>query len=398
MAPSVAPASKLRSQRSPRPAKIDLKYLQSFTDALLGDFVHAKRIESIANATTGVLHAASLALHAIGASYAVISGMQAKHGVKQVDRLLSNGKFFVSEYFAPWVQYVVADRKEIVVAMDWTEFDGDKISTLCIYLVTRHGRATPLLWKSVDKSSLKGQRNGYEDELVELLHGLLPDEIHITLLADRGFGDQKLYALLETLGWDYVIRFREGIAVEDASGKSAPAKAWIVGARPKMLVDAKVTEDRAAVPAVVVVHAAKMKEAWCLATSLKSNKASEVVKLYGRRFTIEETFRDQKDNHFGLGLSATHISDERRRDRLLFLAAIAHTLLTLLGAASEETGLDRTLKVNTSSKRTHSLFRQGLHWFQAMPNMRQEWYDRLIVSFDRIVANHAFCKEIFDII
>ena len=120
--------------------------------------------------------------------------------------------------------------------------------------------------------------------------------------------------------------------------------------------------------------------------------------MYGRRFTIEETFRDQKDNHFGLGLSATHISDERRRDRLLFLAAIAHTLLTLLGAASEETGLDRTLKVNTSSKRTHSLFRQGLHWFQAMPNMRQEWYDRLIVSFDRIVANHAFCKEIFDII
>jgi hypothetical protein len=29
--------------------------------------------------------------------------------------------------------------------------------------------------------------------------------------------------------------------------------------------------------------------------------------LYARRFTIEETFRDLKDNHFGMGLSATHI-------------------------------------------------------------------------------------------
>jgi len=59
------------------------------------------------------------------------------------------------------------------------------------------------------------------------------------------------------------------------------------------------------------------------------------VKFYSRRFTIEEVFRDTKDLHFGLGLSATHIRDERRRDRLLLLVAIGHRLLTLLGAASE---------------------------------------------------------------
>ena len=84
------------------------------------------------------------------------------------------------------------------------------------------------------------------------------------------------------------------------------------------------------------------------------------------RFTIEETFRDEKDIHFGLDLSATHIKNCQRRDRLLFLVAIAHALLTLLGAASEETGLDRTLKANTAKKRTLSLFRQGLYWYHAM--------------------------------
>jgi len=138
-----------------------------------------------------------------------------------------------------------------------------------------------------------------------------------------------------------------------------------VAGRAKMIRPAYVTADRVAIPAVVVVHDKGMKEAWCLATSLNERNARDIVTLYGKRFTIEETFRDQKDLHFGLGLSATHIKSSLRRDRLLFLVAIAHELLTLLGAASEKSGLDRTLKVNTSKKRAHSLFRQGTYWYNA---------------------------------
>jgi len=36
-----------------------------------------------------------------------------------------------------------------------------------------------------------------------------------------------------------------------------------------------------------------------------------------------------------MGLSSTHIRVEGRRDRLIFIAAIAYTLLTLLGEAGE---------------------------------------------------------------
>ena len=69
---------------------------------------------------------------------------------------LSNARFKPWDYFATWVPYVVGQRKDIVVAMDWTEFDHDDQSTIAIYLITRHGRATPLLWKTVVKSKLKG--------------------------------------------------------------------------------------------------------------------------------------------------------------------------------------------------------------------------------------------------
>ena len=44
------------------------------------------------------------------------------------------------------------------MAMDWTDFDVDNQATLALNLVTRHGRATPLVWLTVDKDELKDQR------------------------------------------------------------------------------------------------------------------------------------------------------------------------------------------------------------------------------------------------
>lgn len=71
-----------------------------------------------------------------------------------------------------------------------------------------------------------------------------------------------------------------------------------------------------------------------------------------------------------MGLSATHVTRTDRRDRLMLIRALAQALFTLLGAASEEVGLDRKLKANTAKRRTVSLFNQGWLWHQALPTMR----------------------------
>ena len=144
-----------------------------------------------------------------------------KHAVKQVDRLLSNRGVDVWQLFALWVPYLVAEREEIVVALDWTDFDADNQSTLALHLLTSHGRATPLMWKTVLKSGLRGWRNEHEDVLLARLREVVPEKVHVTILADRGFGDQKLYELLGTWGFDFVIRFREGIMVSDAGHEQA---------------------------------------------------------------------------------------------------------------------------------------------------------------------------------
>ncbi len=376
-----------------------MKYTKGFLDALFGEDMHAARVKSLASGVVGVLTAAMVSIHAIGQAYAMLAGIKAKSGIKQIDRLLSNTGVDVDAIQKQWVQFVVAARKQIVVALDWTEFDDDDHSTLCAYLVTKHGRATPLVWQTVQKSELRGQRTDIEQALIVRLHDWLEPDIEAELLADRGFGDQKLYDLLMAYGWDFTIRFRGNIRVENADGEARSANEWVPPTgRALMLRNAKVTADRAEVPAVVVVHARGMKEPWCMVTSHKDFTASQVVKRYGRRFSIEETFRDTKDLHFGMGLRATHIHRPDRRDRMLLLVAMAHALLTLLGAASEATGMDAYLKANTVKRRTHSLFRQGSYWYQCIPTMRDDWLRMLMVAFDRIVREHAVFREAFGVL
>ena len=64
--------------------------LLNFITTLYEGDLHAKRVLSLANATLGVLTSASLAIHAVGRGLAQAMGTLTKHGVKQVDRLLSN--------------------------------------------------------------------------------------------------------------------------------------------------------------------------------------------------------------------------------------------------------------------------------------------------------------------
>jgi hypothetical protein len=352
--------------------------------SVVGNDLHAKRVLSLANGVIGVLHGASLAVATMGRALAQAQGLDAKHAIKQIDRLLSNRGIEVDDIFEHWVPYVVGARSEIVVALDWTEFDGDDQSTLALSMVTSHGRATPLMWKTVVKSQLKGKRNAAEDQLLAHLRSACPTGLGITILADRGFGDAEFYGYQKELGMGHVIRFRGNINVTDSEGTSKPAKEWLLpGGRARILRNVTVT--------------AKQLFLAC-GGPVATQTAAKLVKLYGRRFSIEENFRDVKDIRFGMGLSSARLKSPERRDRLLLLSALAVALLTLLGAAAEAVGLDRTLRANTAKKRTHSLFNQGLYFYGAIPNMKVEKLRPLMRKFGELLRDQPVFDGIFGLI
>lgn len=113
---------------------------------------------------------------------------------------------------------------------------------------------------------------------------------------------------------------------------------------------------------------------------------------------VEPQFRDTKDLRFGLGLSATRISEPTRRDRLLLVNAFAIVLLTLLGAAGESLGMDRQLKSNTSKTRTHSLFRQGCMLFDLLPTMPEHRLRPLLERYSEFLAEEKSFTGLFGVV
>jgi hypothetical protein len=368
-----------------------------FLAGLFEGDLHAKRVLSLANATLGVIRTASLAVHTIGHGLALARGLLSKHAIKQGDRLLSNPGIDIDAVLRHWVPFVVGSRSCINVAMDWTEFDACGQATLMLSLLTRHGRATPLVWLTVDKATLKDRRNAYEYPALVRLADALPTNIKVCIVADRGFGDQKLYRVLtEELAFDDVIRFRGNITVTAASGEVRTAAAWVgPGGRARVLRGAAVTAECYQVGTVLCVHDRAMKQAWCLATSTTDATAKALMSLYGKRWSIECTFRDTKDLRFGLGMASVRVSTPNRRDRLWLLNALALALLTRLGAAGEALGYDRHLKSNTTKRRTHSLFRQGCLLYQLIPTMPEHRLLPLVKRFAAILAEIPVFADTF---
>lgn len=377
----------------------DIFNLEEEIEKKTGGYLHHMQVKSLASVTQAVIKSASLAVTIIGDALAQAHGITTKSAVKQVDRLVANKNINPWDIMDDLIRHTVGDRKQIMVAMDWTEFDKDDQSTLALNLVEKTGKSQPLVWRTFWKHELKDQRNQIEYACLEKLANALDSNIQVTILADRGFGDSKLFAFLTGLGFDFIIRFKENITVYAENGVKQTAAQWVGknGAARKLL-NASVTAKQQLVGAVVCVHDKGMKDAWCLATSHKDKTSREIINLYAKRWSIETGFRDTKDIRFGMGMAAIRVSDPDRRDMLLLLNAFAVYFLILLGVASEATGMDRRLKSCTTKRRTHSLFRQGCMVYDLIPTMRHEWLDPIMTCLENLLKDYKFLDHILNAI
>ena len=369
--------------------------ITSVVEKIFGDDLHKKRQQSLAFAAMGVLGSESLFLHRIAEGLADTRGTNKKHATKQVDRLLSNKGISIWDLSEQWVKYVVGLNKSIIVALDWSSFFDDEQSMLSLNIVTSKGLSTPLLWKSVDKKQLKHNRARFEDQLLSRFKDVLPEDVEVILLADRGFADQKFFRFLEeTLKFKYIIRIKSNTTIIHKDIKNKAAQWLKKDGKMTQLKQAYLTLEQYPISQFIAIQDKGMKAAWFLVSNT-SLKARDIVNHYSRRWKIEPYFRDLKDSRYGLGLEQTHIKSTERRDRLMLILALSYNLLSILGEAGEMIGFDKKLKVNTVKTRTHSLFRQGQFYYKFFVHFTEEEKNMLMMQFDKLLRSHDFWGNLF---
>lgn len=182
--------------------------------------------------------------------------------------------------------------------------------------------------------------------------------------------------LKEVLDFDYILRIKRNFTVTDKESNKKLAHEWL-NQETTCLDDAKITGASYPVKKVVICKEPGMKEMWCLVCSLATIATQTILNLYGKRWSTETSYRDEKDLYFGMGLKKARIRNILRRQRLLLISALVIIFLTLLGAASEATGFDKYLKANTVKTRTHSLFTQGHLIFMLLPTLGKGWLAKI---------------------
>ena len=99
---------------------------------------------------------------------------------------------------------------------------------------------------------------------------------------------------------------------------------------------------------------------------------------------------------FWLGLKQTKITRNDRRDMLFLLAVLAHALLTLLGQAGQELGMERMLGATRPGQ--YSRFRQGLLLYDLLPTMCEDRLRALMTRFGELLRHHVLFTGILGVL
>ncbi len=92
-----------------------------------------------------------------------------------------------------------------------------------------------------------------------------------------------------------------------------------------------------------------------MSPSLAGRSWGQVVALYGKRFTGEESDKDQKNQpKEGFPMNSVPWGTADRWDRMGFVFAWTDDWLIIGGWVVEHRGEDRDWRANTSEKRTHA--------------------------------------------
>src|SRR5215470_7764303 len=254
---------------------------------------------------------------------------------KQLSRLIHNPRLKPKD-FARWLcLQVLANqvprRGKVRLTIDWTTEDDQHL--LVISLVVGR-RALPIFWRAYSQCALKGRMKRYELAVIKSAFKLIflyvkPSRIRLS--ADRGFPDDDLFALLDDLKVNYIIRVKGSVKVFYRGAWAKLNTLRFEGNAQRRSLGRMEYCQRSPRRLWVTMSRARDKKGkwgiWYLVSNLPL-RAEQAAKEYGFRFDCEEGFRDLK---WDLGFSESRVKQIDAWSRLFALFAIALMAVTALG-------------------------------------------------------------------
>lgn len=299
---------------------------------------------------------------------------------RRFSRWMRNPRINVFDLYATLFRYGLRDLagSDIYLALDTSQL-FDRFILIRVALVY-HGRAIPVCWSVIAGESIAIEYR------------------RCALLADRGFVDQKLFALLRDLGWHWRIRLKGSMLVY-RPGKEVTKISRLLPAKGQALFLHKIWLTKQwFVPvhlSLAQAQTAKGVQQWAIV----SDEPTKVIAFheYGLRFDIEENFLDDKSG--GFQLESSEIFDSQALVRLGMVMATATLYLVSTGL----TVVSRNLRPlgDAHWKRGLSYFQIGWRWIKFALSNSLTLFDFL--AFDprpdprRVIASKRFDKPRFSI-
>lgn len=154
------------------------------------------------------------------------------------------------------------------------------------------------------------------------------------LVADRGFGRTELARTCRALGFHYVIHIKPEVDVACGEFRGSLDHLPVQRGTRRLLPEVQFRKHNPVRQDVAICWKKGLPkhrdECWFLMTDLGCS-VQRLTALYGRRMTIEELFRDEKNRRHGWALRNTQITRPERFDRLLLILTLAYWLLVGIG-------------------------------------------------------------------
>ncbi len=114
--------------------------------------------------------------------------------------------------------------------------------------------------------------------------------------------------------------------------------------------------------------------------------ARQICRLYGRRMTIEQLFRDDKSKRNGWSLRDTRITRPERFDRLLLILAIAYLLLCGVGLLAQRQ-FRPSAWCSSNRQNECSIYTIGMIMLQKMDVTPPQAFDAVLKLSESVAPN-----------